>query len=294
MKIRNIKSVFNLAILVLMATLFIGIATAQKSAPALGANALMMKGWMDYSEWFVIVTLMPSIIIMLFIALSLHIARPMVLRYLNRMTLRLGADILWEAWIIGRDVLILAAIGLIGVFIVPRVQSDWNTSVFIPAFVLGIITLLYKLSTDTDADKKKYMVATGLTALTLIAVLVPYSIGSMWEQKGSDFFMDTYLIPLSNHDTIKDVKTALDDSVTAAQKGDNSTALIKAQDANAIRVRLGDSLKTWDSAKASQADDAFTALTNAAKNGDVAGMLAAQSTIIQILDDYDTTLGVLD
>ena len=126
MKIRNIKSVFNLAILVLMATLFIGIATAQKSAPALGANALMMKGWMDYSEWFVIVTLMPSIIIMLFIALSLHIARPMVLRYLNRMTLRLGADILWEAWIIGRDVLILAAIGLIGVFIVPRVQSDWN------------------------------------------------------------------------------------------------------------------------------------------------------------------------
>ncbi|MCZ7404563.1 MAG: hypothetical protein O8C67_06480 [Candidatus Methanoperedens sp.] len=292
---RNFKSVFCLTILALLATLFVGIAMAQEeAAPALGANALMMKGWMDYSEWFVIVSLMPSIIIMLFIALSLHIARPMVLRYLNRMTLRLGADILWEAWIIGRDVLILAAVGLIGIFIVPRVQSDWNTGVFMPAFALGIITLLYKLSTDTDADKKKYMVATGLTALTLIAVLVPYSIGSLWEQKGSDFFMDTYLIPLSNHDTIKDVKTAMDDAVNAALKGDNSTALIKAQDANAIRVRLGDSLKTWDSTKASQADDAFTALTNAAKNGNVAGMQAAQSTIIQILDDYDTTLGVLD
>jgi len=277
-----------------MATLFIGIATAQESAPALGANALMMKGWMDYSEWFVIVTLMPTVIILLFIALSLHIARPMVLRYLNRMTLRLGADILWEAWIIGRDVMILAAIGLIGVFIVPRVQSDWNTGVFIPAFVLGIITLLYKLSTDTDADKKKYMVATGLTAMTLIAVLVPYSIGSMWEQKGSDFFMNTYLIPLSNADTIKDVKIAMDDAVNAAQKGDNSTALIKAQDAVAIHNKLGDSLKTWDSTKASQVEDAFTALTNAAKNGDAAGMQAAQSTITQILDEYDTTLGVLD
>jgi hypothetical protein len=291
---RNFKSIFSLTILVLMATFLVGTAMAQESAPALGANALMMKGWMDYSEWFVIVTLMPTIIILLFIALSLHIARPMVLRYLNRMTLRLGADILWEAWIIGRDVMILAAIGLIGVFIVPRVQSDWNTGVFMPAFALGIITLLYKLSTDTDADKNKYMVATGLTALTLIAVLVPYSIGSMWEQKGSDFFMDTYLIPLSNHDTIKDVKTAMDDAVNAALKGDNSTALIKAQDANAIRARLGDSLKNWDSTKASQADDAFTALTNAAKNGDVAGMQAAQSTITQILDEYDTTLGVLD
>ncbi|MGB8216769.1 MAG: hypothetical protein WCE94_05640 [Candidatus Methanoperedens sp.] len=290
---RNFKSVFSFAILVLMATLFIGTAMAQESAPALGANALMMKGWMDYSEWFVIVTLMPTIIIMLFIALSLHIARPMVLRYLNRMTLRLGADILWEAWIIGRDVLILAAVGLIGVFIVPRVQSDWNTGVFIPAFALGIITLLYKLSTDTDADKNKYMVATGLTALTLIAVLVPYSIGPMWEAKGSDFFMSTYLIPLSNADTIKDVKTAMDDAVTAVQKGDKATALIKAQEANSVRLRLGDSLKSWDSAKASQVDDAFTALINAAKNGDAGGMIAAQSTISQILNDYGATLGVL-
>ncbi|VVB96377.1 Uncharacterised protein [uncultured archaeon] len=293
-KIANFR-VLNLAILALIATLFVGVAMAQdETAPALGGNALMMKGWMDYSEWFVIVTLMPTVIILLFIALSLHIARPMVVRYLNRMTLRLGADILWEAWIIGRDVMILAAVGLIGVFIVPRVQADWNTQVFIPAFALGIITLLYKLSTDTDANKTKYMVATGLTALTLVAVLVPYSIGSMWEQKGSDFFMGTYLVPLSNADTIKDVKIAMDDAVNAAQKGDNTTALIKAQEADTLHLRLGDSLKTWDSAKASQVEDAFTALTNAAKNGDVAGMQAARSTITQILTEYDATLGVLD
>ncbi|MEQ9730382.1 MAG: hypothetical protein ABOK23_07230 [Candidatus Methanoperedens sp.] len=276
----------------MMTTLFIGIAAAQ-AGPALSGNALMMKGWMDYSEWFVIVTLFPSIIIMLFIALSLHVARPMVVRYLNRMTLRLGADILWEAWIIGRDVLILIPVALIGIFIVPRVQADWNTGVFIPAFVLGIITLVYKLATDTDANKTKYMVATGLTALTFVAVLVPYSIGPLWEAKGSEFFMSTYLIPLSNADTIKDVKTAMDDAVNAAQKGDNSSALIKAQDAYAIYDKLGDSLKTWDSAKYSQVEDAFTALTNAAKSGDVAGMKAAQSTITQILDEYAATLGVL-
>jgi hypothetical protein len=291
---RNLNSVFGLTILVLMATLFIGIATAQESAPALGGNALMMKGWMDYSEWFVIVTLLPSVIMMLFMALGLHIARPMVLRYLNRMTLRLGADILWEAWIIGRDVLILAAVGLLGVLIVPRIQADWNTGVFIPAFVLGVITLIYKLVTDTDASKTKYMVATGLTALTLVAVLVPYSIGPIWEAKGSEFFMSTYLIPLSNADTVKDVRTALNDAVYAEQKGDNSTALTKALEADAAHLRLGTSLRDWDSAKYSQMEDAFTALKNAAKNGDVAGMQGAQTTINQVLNDYASSLGRLE
>ncbi len=294
MKIRNFKSLFSLMILVLLTTLLIGIAAAQEEAgPVLSGNALMMKGWMDYSEWFVIVTLFPTIIIMLFIALSLHVARPMVLRYLNRMTLRLGADILWEAWIIGRDVLILAAVGLLGVMIVPRVQDDWNTGVFIPAFLLGIITLVYKLANDTDADKTRYMVATGLTALTLIAVLVPFSIAPLWEEKGSDFFMSTYLIPLSNADTIKDVKTAMGDAVNAGQNGDNSTALAKAQEASVAHDKLAGSLKEWDSAKSSQIDDAFIALTNAAKNGDIAGMKAAQNTINQILNEYAATLGRL-
>jgi len=277
-----------------MATLLVGTAMAQESAPALGGNALMMKAWMDYSEWYVIVTLMPTIIIMLFIALSLHIARPMVLRYLNRMTLRLGADILWEAWIIGRDVMILAAVGLIGVFIVPRIQSDWYTGVFIPAFLLGAITLLYKLSTDTDADKTKYMIATGLTALTLLAVLVPYAYAPLWEDKGTGKIHDTYIVPLGNADTIKDVKISVDEAVNAAQKDDNSTAFIKAQDAKAAYDRLGDSLKTWDSTKSSKLDDTFTAFTNDAKNGDVAGMQVAQNTIYQILNEYYATLGVLD
>jgi hypothetical protein len=287
------KSVFSLSILVLMATFLVGTAMAQESAPALGGNALIMKGWTDYSEWFVLVTLFPSVIIMLFIALSLHIARPIVLRYLNRMTLRLGADILWEAWIIGRDVMILAAVGLIGVMIVPRVQDDWYTGVFIPAFVLGAITLLYKFVTDTDANKTKYMIATGLTALTLIAALVPYAYAPLWEDKGTGKIFDTYIVPLGNAETIKDVKTSMDDAVNAAQKGDNSTALTKAQDANAVYDRLGDSLKTWDSAKSSQLDDAFTALTNAAKNSDLAGMQTARNTIYHILNEYATTLGRL-
>jgi hypothetical protein len=288
MKIGNFKTL-NLAILILMIIPFIGIAMAQETGTALGGNALMMKGWTDYSEWYVIITLYPSVVVMLFIALSLHVARPMVVRYLNRMTLRLGADILWEAWIIGRDVLILAAVGLIGVFIVPRIQSDWYTGVLIPAFVLGIITLVVKLVWDTDASKAKYALATGLTAATFVAALVPYAIAPIWEQNGTDFMRDTYMVPLANMDTIKDVNTAVGDAVNAAQKGDNSSALIKAQEAEILYGRLNG----LDNANATQVQGAFTSLTNAAKNGDVAGMQTARSTITLVLDKYDATLGVL-
>jgi hypothetical protein len=303
MKIRNCKLVFNLAILVLMITSFIGIAMAQEeAAPPMSGNAIMMAGWMDYAEWFVIVTLYPSVIVMLFIALSLHVARPMVLRYLNRMTLRLGADILWEAWIIGRDVLILASVGILGVLLVPRIQDDWYTGVFIPAFVLGILTLVYKLVTDTDADSRKYMIATGLTALTLVAALVPYSIGSIWEEKGHDKFVNDVFIPLSAYDMqqqkttvnavdiIKNVMGAMDDAINAAQKGDTSTAVTKAQEADAAHDILGDRLKTWDIAKNAQIEDAFNSLTDAAKKGDVAGMKTAQDKINQILDEFRATL----
>jgi len=82
MKNQKFKLALNLAILVLMCLPFMGVAMAEEASPALSGNALMMKGWMDYSEWFVIVTLLPSVIMMLFMALSLHIARPM--QYLRK------------------------------------------------------------------------------------------------------------------------------------------------------------------------------------------------------------------
>ncbi len=290
MKIRNCKNILNfralnLAILILMATLFIGVASAQ----TLGGTGLMMKAFTDYSEWYVIITLYPTVIILLFIAASLHIARPMVVRYLNRMTLRLGADILWEAWIIGRDVLILAAVGLIGVFILPRVQSDWFTYTLIPAFVLGVITLVYKLATDSDSSKTKYTIATVLTIATLVAAVAPDMYSAWWEDLGSGKMMDTYMVPLANMDTIKDVNTAIGDAVTAAQKGDNQTALIKAQEASILYTRLNG----LDDANATKVQSAFTDLTNAAKNDDVAGMQSARSTITLTLDNFDATLGVL-
>lgn len=310
----NIRLVLNLTILALMATLFVGHAIAQETSPPLSGNAIIFSGWMDYAEWFVIVTFFPSIIIMLFIALGLHIARPMVLRYLNRMTLRLGADILWEAWIIGRDVMILIAVALLGMFIIPRVQSDWNTGIYIPAFILGVITLLYKLITDTDADKTKYTIATVLTGLTFVAALIPFAAPPgygvlSWEDRGHQHFVDEVLTPLSAYDMqqqqrmqqiitnrtanaemINNIKSTINDVTNAVQNGDKSTALAKAQEADINQYQIGTGLKAWDGKKYLQIENGFNALQNAANNGDTTGVKTAQSAINQILDEYAKTL----
>jgi len=312
-KKQNIRLILNLALLGVMAILFVGTALADEGGmqmEAMSGNAIIANAWMHYAEWFVILTMYPAVIMMLFIALSLHVARPMVVRYLDRMTLRLGADILWEAWIIGRDVLILSAVAFLGILILPRLQDEWFTSVLVPAFVLGLITLVYKLATDTDADKTKYMIATGLTALTLIAATLPYGVASLWHDKGHEKFEQEFFNPLSIYDMqqqkimgtqqqgmmenvpniIMSVKDSIDHAIEAMEMGDSSKAVTESQEADTLHDKLEDRLMAWNSVKHQQLEDALKELINAARNSDVAGMKTARAKIIQTLEDFQTTL----
>ncbi len=301
-----------LAISGILTTLFVGTAMASEEGMAMevmSGNAIITNAWMHYAEWFVILTAYPAVIMMLFIALSLHVARPMVVRYLNRMTLRLGADLLWEGWIIGRDVLILSAVGFLGVLILPRLQNEWFTGVLVPAFILGIITLIYKLSTDTDANKTKYMIATGLTALTLVAATLPYGISSLWHDKGHEKFEKDFLTPLSAYDMqqkvmgtqqqgmmenvpniIKNIEDATNRSIEAMEMGDSSKAVTESQEADTLHEKLEVRLMAWNSVKHDQLEDAFKDLINAAKKSDVVGMKTAREKIQKILEEFETTL----
>ncbi len=302
-----------IAILSILTILFVGTAMASEEGmgmEAMSGNAIITNAWMHYAEWFVILTAYPAVIMMLFIALSLHVARPMVVRYLNRMTLRLGADLLWEGWIIGRDVLILSAVGFLGVLILPRLQDEWFTGVLVPAFVLGIITLIYKLSTDTDANKTKYMIATGLTALTLIAATLPYGVASLWHDKGHEKFEKEFFTPLSAYDMqqqkmigaqqqgmmenapsiIKSVKDSIDHAIEAMEMGDSSKAVAESQEADTLHDKLEDRLMAWNSVKHQQLEDALKDLINAAKKSDVSGMKTARAKINQIIEEFQATL----
>lgn len=272
----------------------------------MSGNAILANAWMHYAEWFVILTAYPAIIMMLFIAVSLHVARPMVVRYLNRMTLRLGADLLWEAWIIGRDVLVLASVAFLGVLILPRLQQEWFTGILVPAFILGIITLVFKLVTDTDANKTRYMVATGLTTLTLIAATLPYAIAPLWHDKGHERFEQEFFIPLTAYDTqqmmvsgemtqamtaaIKSVKDAMDHAVEAAEMGDTAEAVAEAQEADTAYHKMEDSLKAWSSTKNEDVEAALTDFAEGAAKGDAAAMKTAREKIHQVLEEFEATL----
>lgn len=314
MKQRNFQLAINSIMLVLMITLFVGTAYATEGGmEAMEENqsvtALVTNAWMHYAEWFVILTAYPAIIMMLFIAFSLHLARPMVVRYLNRMTLRLGADLLWEAWIIGRDVLILASVAFLGVLIQPRLVEEWYTGVLVPAFVLGLITLVFKLVTDTDASKGKYIAATALTGLTLVAATLPYGISALWHDKGHEKFESEFFVPISERENagnmmtagavqtqspgmaVISVKDAIKNAISAMEAGDKDKALAEAKEAGETHEKIESRLMAWNMEKHQKLEAELNELTAAAEKGDLNAMKMAWQEIDVLLDEFEEQTG---
>lgn len=313
MKRRNFWLVINSVILLLTSTLFVGTALATEAGMEameenLSVTALVTNAWMHYAEWFVILTAYPAIIMMLFIAFSLHLARPMVVRYLNRMTLRLGADILWEGWIIGRDVLILASVAFLGVLIQPRLMDEWYTGVLVPAFILGLITLIFKLVADTDASKGKYLAATALTGLTLVAATLPYGISTMWHDKGHEKFESEFFAPISQQENaekmvgaveteslntvIDSVKNAVKEAINAMEVGDRDKAVTGAMEAEETHEKIESQLMAWNMEKHQKLEQELHELIEAAEKGDLNAMKKAGQEIDTLLDEFEKQTGV--
>lgn len=311
MEKRNIRIVINSIILLLTAALFVGTALATEAgmeeSESFSVTALVTNAWMHYAEWFIILTAYPAVIMMLFIAFSLHLARPMVTRYLNRMTLRLGADILWEAWIIGRDVLILASVAFLGVLIQPRLIEEWYTGVLVPAFVLGLITLVFKLVTDTDASKGKYILATALTGLTLVAATLPYGIPSLWHDKGHMKFESEFFVPISQQENagkmikaeemqspkmvVDSVKDAIKNAISAMEAGNKDKALAEAREAEETHEKIEAQLMAWSMEKHQKLEAELDELIEAAEKGDTNAMKKAWQEIDALLDEFEKQKG---
>jgi hypothetical protein len=288
----------------LLASTVVGSEIAHGSE-SLSVTALTTNAWMHYAEWFVILTTYPAIIMMLFISFSLHIGRPIVIRYLNRMTLRLGADLLWEAWIIGRDVLILLSVAFLAVLIQPRIMEEWFTIVLVPAFILGMITLLFKLIYDTDASKSKYMIATALTGLTLVAATVPYGIPSMWHDKGHERFETEFFIPISQQEragmiatgnmmpqnmapmVVDNLKHAIENTISAMEQANRDEAVKEAKEAKAHYTIIASQLAAWNIEKSQTLEHELDELIEASEQGDTTAAKKLQQEIDALLKEFE-------
>jgi len=126
-------------------------------------------------ETFVEGTLAVSLTILWVLLLALYLARPYIIRTLQKFSLRVGADLWWLIYVGLRD-LILAAVFVLGLlYFLPDVLGMLPLPVTGPlAEALLFAVLVIKLTRDADDDPGAFSLVSTLLAAGTILYLAPF------------------------------------------------------------------------------------------------------------------------
>ncbi len=106
--------------------------------------------------------------------LSLHFARPYVLRFLGMLTLRFGGDVWWLSYVLFRDALLVITLGLSMVFLMPNLYLKVGLPITAPlAAVVLFWALVVKLIRDADDDPTMFRLVSGLLIVASGLYIVP-------------------------------------------------------------------------------------------------------------------------
>ncbi len=143
-------------------------ASADDLAAALVNGA---SGWMVLS----VAAVLP---ILWAFTLSLHFARPYMLRFLRRLTLRFGGDVWWLSYVLMRDALLVITLGLSTLFLMPNLYLAIGLPITAP---LATIVLFWatavKLTRDTDDDPAAFRLVSVLMVIASVLYVVPQVYG---------------------------------------------------------------------------------------------------------------------
>lgn len=124
------------------------------------ANAITTALVQGGSQWLVasLVAFLPAMWTM---TLILHLGRPYVVRTLRRCGLRLGADVWWMSYLLMRDGIMLATLGMSLIFFAPALVNNGEFPITGPlAALFLLLTLAVKLSRRVDDDVAAFRLAT--------------------------------------------------------------------------------------------------------------------------------------
>jgi len=111
-------------------------------------------------------------------ALSMHFARPYVVRFLRTLTLRFGADVWWLSYVLIRDALLLLTFTLSAVFLMPNLYIGLGLPLTAPlATVVLFWALIVKLSRDADDDPRAFRTFSVLLVIASALYIVPQIYG---------------------------------------------------------------------------------------------------------------------
>ena len=121
--------------------------------------------------------------------LSLHFARPYVLRFLQKLTLRFGGDVWWLSYVLTRDALLVITLCLSVVFLFPSVYlrgDGLGITAPVATLVLFWATLV-KLIGDPDDNASHWRLQSALLVLASVLYIVPQIYGMEAADQGMDW-----------------------------------------------------------------------------------------------------------
>lgn len=112
--------------------------------------------------------------------LSLHFARPYVIRFLQKLTLRFGGDVWWLSYVLTRDALLVITLGLSTIFLMPNLYLSPSVGLPITAPFATVVLLwatVVKLIRDVDDDPAAFRLFSILLVVASILYIVPQVYG---------------------------------------------------------------------------------------------------------------------
>lgn len=111
-------------------------------------------------------------------ALSMHFARPYVIRFLGTQTLRFGADVWWLGYVLVRDALLVLTFTLSVVFLMPNLYIGLGLPLTAPlATVVLFWALIIKLSGDADDNPATFRTFSILFVIASALYIIPQIYG---------------------------------------------------------------------------------------------------------------------
>jgi hypothetical protein len=132
-------------------------------------------------------------------ALSMHFARPYVLRFLRTLTLRFGGDVWWLSYVLIRDALLVVVLGLSLIMLFPNLYLKIGLPITGPLAVVVLLwALSIKLIRDPDEDVGAFRIQSVLLVIASALYIVPQVYGMEAADQGYLGDLPSNLISTSN------------------------------------------------------------------------------------------------
>jgi hypothetical protein len=132
------------------------------------------------TQYWLILSVAAVLPILWAFTLSLHFARPYVLRYLQGLTLRFGGDVWWLSYVLMRDALMVVTLALSAIFLFPNLYLSADLAVPITAPLAALVlfwALTVKLTGDSDDNPTAFRIVSVLLVIASMLYIVPQIFG---------------------------------------------------------------------------------------------------------------------